>query len=72
MSDFEMSKRGMTIGWPIFARWAWKIIQIIFALALGGHIVMTRATQEKQDKRLDKLDQAIERCLEQQNEKATR
>ena len=66
--EIEMTKSGLTIHWALFAKWGWKIFQILLALLLGGHIVMTKATQDRQDQRLDKIDKAIDKCLQGRGE----
>ena len=69
MSDeIEMTKSGLVIRWALLTKWGWKIFEVFLALALGGHIVMTKATQDRQDQRLDKIDKVIEKCLQGRGE----
>lgn len=68
MSDFEMSKRGMTIGWTVFIKWGWHIFAMLMLLLFGGHVIFNRMDQAKQDRRMERQDERmnkIEKLIEQ-------
>lgn len=62
--DIDFSKDGITVHWKLFLKWGWKIFEILLALALGGHIIMTVHTQNKQDEQIQNIERAIKNCME--------